>query len=302
MATFGQLTITNAGLALLAKAELGAAIEFTRLAIGDGALGETDPATLADLVNRLMWVTISSINRDSTDVSVAGVFNNEEAAVAFYYREVGLYAEDPDDGEILYMYGNAGETADEIPAAGSQVIERIINITTALSTELTLTVELDPGAYLLVSEFAESFQDGYLRAKVMARVSLSDDQLNLVDSVATKVLVSGIDFDVGDNFDSYKFTAPITGFYDIRGQVSFINVVADKRYSAHIFKNGLSIGSVTADTHSTSTAEISCFVACRKYLTAGQYIELYATSYAGVNTVDIQGYSRTFLEVALVGV
>jgi hypothetical protein len=153
MATFGQLTITNAGLALLAKAQTGTAVQFTRLAIGDGELGATDPATLTALVNRLQWVTISSITRDGTDVTAAGTFNNQGAAEAFYFREIGLFAQDPQEGEILYAYGNAGETADEIPAEGSQVIERTVSITTVLSTEIALTVELVSGAYLLASEY-----------------------------------------------------------------------------------------------------------------------------------------------------
>ncbi len=153
MATFGQLTITNAGLALLAKAQTGTAVQFTRLAIGDGEPGATDPATLTALVNRLQWVTISSITRDGTNVTAAGTFNNQGATESFYFREIGLFAQDPQEGEILYAYGNAGETADEIPAEGSQVIERTVSITTVLSTEIALTVELVSGAYLLASEY-----------------------------------------------------------------------------------------------------------------------------------------------------
>ena len=166
MATFGQLTITNAGLALLAKAQTGTAVQFTRLAIGDGELGETDPATLVALINRLQWVTISSITRDGTDVTSVGAFDNQGVEEAFYFRELGLFAQDPEAGEILYAYGNAGETADEIPAEGSQIIERTVSVTTVLSTEITLTVELAAGAYLLASE--------YTAADILAKLKTVD--------------------------------------------------------------------------------------------------------------------------------
>jgi len=153
LADFGQLTITNKGLTLLGKVQAGTPLQFTRLAIGDGSLGSTDPVTLNALIHRLQWVPINAIVREGSNVTVSGAFNNQGAVSPFYYREVGLFAQDPQDGEILYAYANAGTTADEIPAQGSQVIERAISITIVLSTELTLTVELASGVYLPASSY-----------------------------------------------------------------------------------------------------------------------------------------------------
>ena len=45
--------------------------------------------------------------RDSGDgtVTVGGVFTNDQTNDGFYYRELGLYADDPDEdvGEVLYL-------------------------------------------------------------------------------------------------------------------------------------------------------------------------------------------------------
>ena len=101
------------------------------------------------MVNLLQYFDINSVARNGTSVVATGTFNNEGAAEPFYYREIGLFAQDPTEGEILYMYGNAGESADLIPAAGTSVVERSVSITTVLDISATLTVSLASGVYAL---------------------------------------------------------------------------------------------------------------------------------------------------------
>jgi hypothetical protein len=149
---FGQLTITNKGTALIAKCVAGAAMQFTRMAVGDGQIGSTDPKTLNALVHRILWVTLNGVVRSGSEVIASGTFNNQGVSTAFYYREIGLFAQDPQEGEILYMYGNAGTTADQIPAQGTEIVERVVYMTSVLSSSITLTVQLESGAYALASQ------------------------------------------------------------------------------------------------------------------------------------------------------
>ena len=57
-------------------------------------------------------ITKCVVNGDGT-VTVGGVFTNDQTNDGFYYRELGLYADDPDEdvGEVLYCYGNCGDLA-----------------------------------------------------------------------------------------------------------------------------------------------------------------------------------------------
>ena len=110
MAAFINNDITTAGLIVLAKGVAGQKINYTKIVLGDGYLEEGQtPRTLTGVVSPKATVDITKlkINGDGT-VAVGGIFTNGDETEGFYYRELGLYAEDPDPevGEVLYCYGN----------------------------------------------------------------------------------------------------------------------------------------------------------------------------------------------------
>ena len=110
MAAFINNDITTAGLIVLAKGVAGQKINYTKIVLGDGYLEEGQtPRTLTGVVSPKATVDITKlkINGDGT-VAVGGIFTNGDETDGFYYRELGLYAEDPDPevGEVLYCYGN----------------------------------------------------------------------------------------------------------------------------------------------------------------------------------------------------
>lgn len=139
----------------------------------------------------------------------------------------------------------------------------------------------------------------FLEGFVGARAYLSADQENLTSGNNTKILLDSESYDVGSNFASYKFVAPVNGYYLAIGQVSFKNTVADKLYVTDIYLNGAS--GTRAASHTGATAGAVDVVASDViYLDADDYLELYAQSAAGVNTVDVTGdENRTFLAVTL---
>lgn len=106
MAAFINNDITTAGLIVLAKGVAGQKINYTKIVLGDGYLEEGQtPRTLTGVVSPKATVDIAKlkINGDGT-VAVGGIFTNGDETDGFYYRELGLYAEDPDPevGEVLY--------------------------------------------------------------------------------------------------------------------------------------------------------------------------------------------------------
>ena len=140
MAAFINNDITTAGLIVLAKGVAGQKINYTKIVLGDGYLEEGQtPRTLTGVVSPKATVDITKlkINGDGT-VAVGGIFTNGDETEGFYYRELGLYAEDPDPevGEVLYCYGNCGDLAEWIPpSGGATIVEKTIDIADAYATK-----------------------------------------------------------------------------------------------------------------------------------------------------------------------
>lgn len=160
MGAFINNDITAAGLLVLAKGMAGQKIKFTRIVMGDGYLEEGQlPRTLENVVSPRAVVEISKlkVNGDGT-VVVGGIFTNQEEIDGFFYRELGLYAEDPDPevGEVLYCYGNSGDLAEWIaPTGGSTILEKTIDIITAIGTAENVTAYINPDAFVTVQQFEE---------------------------------------------------------------------------------------------------------------------------------------------------
>ena len=139
MAAFINNDITTAGLIVLAKGVAGQKINYTKIVLGDGYLEEGQtPRTLTGVVSPKATVDITKlkINGDETE--------------GFYYRELGLYAEDPDPevGEVLYCYGNCGDLAEWIPpSGGATIVEKTIDIVTAIGTATNVTAYIPADAY-----------------------------------------------------------------------------------------------------------------------------------------------------------
>lgn len=159
-------SITNDGLVVLAKGQTGSLIKFIRLSIGDGYMPSgKEPRDMANLVNEIISVNVNKgIITEDGSVEVGGVFSNEEMAEGFYYRELGLYAEDPDnpESEILYCYGNAADLAEWIPPTTSESkVEKQINIITQIQDATNVQIEIKSGIYATIEYVNEKISIVY---------------------------------------------------------------------------------------------------------------------------------------------
>lgn len=134
MAQYNRMVLTQDGLSLLAKGQTGVAIVYTRATIGDGYLPDgTALNTLTALVHETKSLEISSISAsDPGLVTVRTSLSNQGLLVGTYVREVGLFATDPDIGEILYCVANADDLADYLPPEGTDVVEEVLNLNTII--------------------------------------------------------------------------------------------------------------------------------------------------------------------------
>lgn len=116
------MVLTAKGINLYNKVQAGAPLKFTKLKIGSGKLADGDnPETFTALKEYQYDVAISSISNNTRlqKTIISGTINNSNIIVGKYICELGLFANDPDEGEILYSYANAREKGDYIAPANS---------------------------------------------------------------------------------------------------------------------------------------------------------------------------------------
>lgn len=153
MSNWGKPVLTKQGLKLQAKVDAGSRMQLTQCKIGSGTLSSgqnlEDLTALIAPVQTLPIASISYSENNSACV-IAAVTDNSNVTSGYYLREFGVYARDPDDGEILYAVASDSEP-DFIPAKGtSTVISQEIgvaltfanaaNVTAAVNTSATATI------------------------------------------------------------------------------------------------------------------------------------------------------------------
>lgn len=160
MGAFGGLHLTNKGRNLQTKAQTGVAIHFSRMAIGDGSLGGSSVLELNALKSEKMSFPIAKLKVLTQGQAIVGsVLSNKDITAGFYFREIGVFATDPTEGEILYCYGNAGSTADYIPAGSggsTDLIEKTIDVITLVGNAANVTATINQS---LIFETPEGAQE-----------------------------------------------------------------------------------------------------------------------------------------------
>ena len=104
MAEFSKLVITAKGQALIAKIIAGSGnVEFSKISTSSTQYTLQQLEALTSLTNVKQTTLVSKITRtNNVAIKVEGAFTNTELAAGYYMRTIGLYARDPDEGEILY--------------------------------------------------------------------------------------------------------------------------------------------------------------------------------------------------------
>ncbi|MCR4436151.1 MAG: phage tail protein [Clostridiales bacterium] len=162
MSSFGGIIFTDRGRNLQAKAQAGATLVFTRIAVGDGELGSSAIKDLTALKNQILSLNITKLKTLSGGKAVVGtVMSNQGLAAGFYWREVGVFAQDPDLGEILYCYGNSGSVAEYIPAGGGpDIVEKSIDIITIVGNAASVTATIEQSlVYATAQELVDHEND-----------------------------------------------------------------------------------------------------------------------------------------------
>ncbi len=147
MPNWNGTLLTAKGRALQAKVEAGATMSITKLKIGDGTIGSGQTVdALTDLLAPKKNLGISALTPLESGVcKITSVVTNAGLTAGFYVRELGVFAQDPDFGEILYAY-TADGSPDYLPAEGGTVAvaeELVVQLAFSNAANIKAIISLD---------------------------------------------------------------------------------------------------------------------------------------------------------------
>ena len=144
MAEWSNATMTDVGADLQAKVNAGKTkLTFTKIKVGSG-VNATNPLVLTDVISSKWETTNFVVKQEGKIVSVDTFITNTGIHEAFRMSEIGLFAQDPDKGEILYAYLTDPEP-DRMPAEGGSVVvsqELTIGMVFSNTGNVSLTVNM----------------------------------------------------------------------------------------------------------------------------------------------------------------
>lgn len=156
MANFQNNVITDVGRIMFGDVQMGETLIPTKIVIGSGRIPAGKTArTMTDVVSPVINLSISKKQKANDGTVVfGGVYSNETIISDFYFRELALYAKAGEDGdEVLFSYGNAGETADYMPAYTSGTpVQRQIDLSIYIGNDTQVDLTIADGVYVTADQ------------------------------------------------------------------------------------------------------------------------------------------------------
>ena len=116
MATWDNVVYTTLGLNLMAKLQTGATLDITRAVGGDGHTSADALTALTEVTARQTLTLSNVVYKGSGQALLPVTLYNRGLTAGYPLRQIGIYAADPDDGEVLMMVAQS-EQPDTIPSA-----------------------------------------------------------------------------------------------------------------------------------------------------------------------------------------
>lgn len=220
---FEKVYITKQGALLAAKTLQGKKIKFDHAEIGSGAL-TGNAADKTALTTKVLECEISKVEiTQDTQASVSFMFKNTDAPNAFNFREIGLFAIDPDTkNKILYAYTNAGNTAEYINNSIAEKIEKHIQLNVVVDNASNVTITLDDTQiYVTEKELNDAISEAreFVGKNYGVRRKIVDNVLSkwerICDNIGLVANATKNGDEVQNDFDSiYPWSDIITYNYD----------------------------------------------------------------------------------------
>nr|DAW24174.1 MAG TPA: tail collar fiber protein [Caudoviricetes sp.] len=173
MPNWNGLVLTKKGQLLQAKVGTGVVLALTKMKLGSGVLPNgTSLEDLTDLVTPEQNVGIASkeVLTDQKMCKISATITNVGLSAGYYVRELGVFANDPDDGEILYAVTSDSAPDYLPPEGGSTAVSQEFAVYISASNASDVEVSIDPGALATM---------GYVETAITAYNSLETAHPNL---------------------------------------------------------------------------------------------------------------------------
>nr|DAL13040.1 MAG TPA_asm: tail collar fiber protein [Caudoviricetes sp.] len=154
MSNWGKPVLTKQGLKLQAKVDAGSRMQLTKCMLGSGTLSSGQSLeNLTGLIAPVQTLSIASISYSENNGAcvITAVTDNSNVSTGYYLREFGIFARDPNDGEILYAVAQDANP-DYIPPSGtSAVVSQEIGVALSFSNAANVTAQVNTSAIATVT-------------------------------------------------------------------------------------------------------------------------------------------------------
>lgn len=164
MSNWGKPVLTKQGLKLQAKVDAGSRMQLTKCMLGSGTLSSGQSLeNLTGLIAPVQSLPIASISYSENNGAcvITAVTDNSNVSTGYYLREFGIFARDPNDGEILYAVAQDANP-DYIPPSGtSAVVSQEIGVALSFSNAANVTAYVNTSAIATIT-----YVDSYVASAV----------------------------------------------------------------------------------------------------------------------------------------
>lgn len=246
---------TTKGLALAAKAAAGAGLTVTKVTAGSG----TTAASAAVLADEKQTLTVGPAQTDGQTATLPVTLAEVRAGASYALTELGVYASDPDAGEMLYQVLRLDESR-AIRAGGESVYRFYLRQTVGADG---VTVTCSSAGFLVDEDLAP------IRGKVLATsapsrtVTLTAAELQGYLNALPKMLTENITLNVTGTLDGLV----LAGFYGSGSlTIDGENALTISGGDAAVYLSGcaapITLQNLTvASTQTSGSVAASCYVA-----------------------------------------
>lgn len=199
MAQLANINITNKGYALLTKVNGGLTkLQFTKFVFSSTVYSDGALQGLTDISPKNQTGTIDRISIiSSTQAKVGTTITNATATTGYYINTIGLYAQDPNDGEILFSVAKA-TSPDYMPDINSPAPSTMsYDFITAVSNTANITLNVAPNGLVTRAEF-----DNLANAVGYSEKGVIGVEWDLTKKVVTRIGES-VGLNAGTDFNKY---------------------------------------------------------------------------------------------------
>ena len=219
MAEWSNATMTDVGADLQAKVNAGKTkLTFTKIKVGSG-VNATNPLALTDVLSSKWETTNFVVKQEGKIVSVDTFITNTGIHEAFRMSEIGLFAQDPDKGEILYAYLTDHEP-DRMPAeGGSVVVSQELTIGMVFSNTGNVSLTVNMGALVTHEQLERHNSDEHAH----------DDRFNAIIQQINNMITSVDDSDSLAKAPTLQLVKTILSGLNIKNATDVVNALESEK-------------------------------------------------------------------------